>query len=50
MTDEFDGKHCSECGGESFSIVGDEWMKRAYTLCPDHGTKNIATFSRGDRF
>jgi Zn finger protein HypA/HybF involved in hydrogenase expression len=30
MSDEFDGKHCSECGGEDFSIVQDEWMKRTF--------------------
>jgi len=27
MAEEFDGKHCSECGGDSFRIAHDEWMR-----------------------
>ncbi|MBD3196608.1 MAG: hypothetical protein GF317_16250 [Candidatus Lokiarchaeota archaeon] len=30
MSQNFDGKHCSECGGEAFRIVNDEWMKRTF--------------------
>ncbi len=26
----FDGKSCSECGGDSFRVCSDEWMKRTF--------------------
>ena len=42
MSDEFDGKHCSECGGESFSITSDEWMKRAFKFVEDGQLKMCA--------
>ena len=44
---EFDGKHCSQCGGDNFRIVHDEWMSRTFRfvengqlqLCESCGSK-----------
>ena len=36
MTEEFDGKHCIQCGGESFRLTRDDWMSRTFRFV-EHG-------------
>ena len=30
MSDQEDGVHCTQCGGETFSNAHDEWMRRTF--------------------
>ncbi|MHA1240257.1 MAG: hypothetical protein ACTSQU_05625 [Promethearchaeota archaeon] len=36
MVEEFDGKHCIQCGGEAFRLVNDDWMSRTFRFV-EHG-------------
>ena len=36
MAEEFDGKHCIQCGGESFRLTRDDWMSRTFRFV-EHG-------------
>ncbi|TXT67559.1 MAG: hypothetical protein BAJALOKI1v1_60008 [Promethearchaeota archaeon] len=35
MVENWDGKSCSECGGTTFRLVHDEWMKRIFSWIKD---------------
>ena len=36
MGEEFDGKHCIQCSGESFRLTKDDWMSRTFRFV-EHG-------------
>jgi len=36
MVEEFDGKRCIQCGGESFRLTRDDWMSRTFRFV-EHG-------------
>ncbi len=36
MGEEFDGKRCLQCGGESFRLTRDDWMSRTFRFV-EHG-------------
>ncbi|MBD3342547.1 MAG: hypothetical protein GF353_25835 [Candidatus Lokiarchaeota archaeon] len=58
MTETFDGKHCSECGGDTFRVVNDEWMKRTFRfvengqlkMCENCGAKFLVCENCGNLY
>lgn len=36
MGEEFDGKCCIQCGGETFRLVRDDWLSRTFRFV-EHG-------------
>ena len=58
MTSEFDGKRCIQCGGETFRLVNDEWMKRTFRfvekgqlkMCDGCGAKYLVCGQCGSLF
>ena len=58
MTEDFDGKHCQQCGSESFRLVHDEWMARAFQfvekgqlkMCDSCGAKYLICQQCGSLF
>ncbi|MBN1215073.1 MAG: hypothetical protein JXA99_06460 [Candidatus Lokiarchaeota archaeon] len=58
MAEQFDGKHCSECGGDSFSAVHDEWMRRTFffvekgqlKMCSSCGAKYLVCQQCGNLY
>ena len=58
MTEEFDGKHCIQCGGEVFRLVRDDWMSRTFRfvengqlkMCDGCGAKYLVCQQCGSLF
>ena len=55
---EFDGKHCTQCGSDSFRLAHDEWMRRTFRfvengqlkMCEGCGAKYLVCQKCGSLF
>ena len=58
MGEEFDGKRCIQCGGETFRLVNDDWMSRTFRfvekgqlkMCDGCGAKYLVCQQCGSLF
>jgi hypothetical protein len=58
MGEEFDGKRCIQCNGESFRLTNDDWMSRTFRfvekgqlkMCDGCGAKYLVCSQCGSLF